>query len=149
MKFIRSKYLILLKKNWFRKGIALFFIFRAVSALIGVFYWAVVVLVRFGWSESLVHLENVSDTLSQFGFFDWGSLVTTIFSNLLIVVGLLKLQVSYYEGLKWFKRSVLVSIMFIQFFAFYHDQLIAVFGVIGDILLLYALNYMLTQRKNL
>lgn len=131
----------------FRYLIALFFGTRAVIVLFvlsGLLLQTVI--------NHTVNSGNVATLITKefvgLGFFDWGLLVSTAVSNVLIVYGLWRVRESFYSSLKWYRWSVRVSIFFVNFFAFYHEQLIAVFGAVFDILLLYTLRFMIIQESN-
>ena len=45
-----------------------------------------------------------------------------------------------------FKKAMLISIFLVQVFTFYRDQLSAFFGLLFDITILSALNYMIARE---
>jgi hypothetical protein len=76
-------------------------------------------------------------------FPDWGSLITTMVANGMIVIGVVRLRRSRLAGYRWFKRSTIVSLCLVQFFSFYTEQLTALTGLMIDVTLLLALDYMI------
>lgn len=46
-----------------------------------------------------------------------------------------------------FKQAVLVLLLVTQFFAFYRDQLSAVYGLFSNLIVLITLNYMIDEER--
>ncbi|MFC1710253.1 hypothetical protein ACFL0F_01150 [Patescibacteria group bacterium] len=144
---IEGYYEIVVAKKWFLKLVVAIFVIRAVSVILQVlFYTYFTAFVEDGVTK-LPKLNEFVSNISNYNFFDWGSLVSAIAVNVLIIIGLYSLRKSLKSGLVWFRRSTLLSLFVYQFFAFYHDQLLALAGVIGDILLYYVLNYIISKQK--
>lgn len=68
--------------------------------------------------------------------------------GIFIVWGIFAMRRSRIEAYQMFKNSLLISIFFVQVFTFYNEQLRAFFGLVVNILILMALNYMIVQEKN-
>lgn len=64
-----------------------------------------------------------------------------------VVVGALRLRHSRLEAYRWFRRSVLVSILVIQFYVFLDSQLLALGGLAVDLLLYAALGFMIAREQ--
>ncbi len=75
-------------------------------------------------------------------FWDWGSLLTSLASAVLMLIGVVRLvRAGRLAAYTWFRRSLLVSIFLFQFFAFYEDQLGAITGLVFDLVFLAAVSY--------
>ena len=79
-------------------------------------------------------------------FADWGDLLSSAAVGALIVVGAARLRLSRPAAYRWFRRGMLVSIFFSQVFYFYSEQLLAVIGLVINLLLLAALNYTIGEE---
>jgi hypothetical protein len=75
-----------------------------------------------------------------------GELIASAGSSLATIIGVMRLKTSRRSAYHWFKRSILLSIFFVQVFLFYENQLGALFGLASDLLLLGGLNVMLSQE---
>lgn len=64
------------------------------------------------------------------------------------IQGIVRLPRSHLDAYRWFKRSVLVSILFVQVFLFYQDQFSAIGGLAIDLALLVGLNYLLSEESS-
>ena len=80
-------------------------------------------------------------------FVETGNAVSTLLSNLLLAIGLVRLRVSRLAGYLWFKRGVLVSVFLVQFFSFYREELIAVVWLFLDVTLLVVLNFAISRER--
>jgi hypothetical protein len=81
------------------------------------------------------------------GFQDWGDTLATGLATLMVVIGVIRLRSSRLVAYYWFKRSLLVSIFLVQFFAFYAEQLTAVVGLVINLVILAGLDYMIGQER--
>jgi hypothetical protein len=68
-------------------------------------------------------------TFSQLDFAQKGQLISALAAGVLVVIGILRWHASRLAAYRWFERAVLVTIFINEFFAFYQDQLTAVFGL--------------------
>jgi hypothetical protein len=64
-----------------------------------------------------------------------------------VVIGAWCLRRSRLEAYRWFQRSLLVSILVIQFFVFLESQLLALGGLAVDLLLYAALGFMIAREQ--
>lgn len=85
--------------------------------------------------------------LAALTFADWGMAVASATQTTLLIVGMTQLRRSRLAAYLWFKRAVLVSIFFVEVFAFYSEQLVALAGLVRDILILVALNAMIAAEQ--
>ena len=77
---------------------------------------------------------------------DWAQLVFPGISGMLIAVGMLRLLRSRLQAYQMFRWAILVSIFFTQVLSFYEQQLVALLGLVLDILILGALRYMIAHE---
>jgi hypothetical protein len=68
--------------------------------------------------------------LSVFG---WAEVVSTVLPALVVLLGVLRMRHSRLAAYRTFKTAVLINIFVTQFFAFYHQQLVAIFGLAANI----------------
>jgi len=71
-----------------------------------------------------------------------------ILCGVLIVIGVLSLHRSRMEAYRWFKRSILVSILLVQVFLFYVQELSALGVLILNLVVLAALNAMIWAEQS-
>lgn len=87
--------------------------------------------------------------LPALSFYDWGELLFTLVPALLVVAGVLRMRESRLAAYALFKQAVLVLIFVAQFFAFYEAQLLAMFGLVANIVVLATLRYMIAAEARL
>lgn len=139
--FISRGYDWLVHKIWFQRVVVLIFI---VHALIFVAISLVTAVVA-GTGKGTLDLAGVWHT-NERSFAAIGELIASMVSSLAAIVGVIYIRSSRRAAYRWFKRSILLSIFFVQFFLFYENQLGALGGLAGDLLLLAGLNVMLLQE---
>jgi protein-S-isoprenylcysteine O-methyltransferase Ste14 len=88
-------------------------------------------------------------TTSRLSFFEWGDLISAVVPALFVLLGVFRMQRSRLEAYRTFKTAVLIIIFVTQFFAFYHQQLIAVFGLLVNIVVWVTLRSMIQQEERL
>ena len=76
-----------------------------------------------------------------------GEAIATAISALLAVWGIVRLRSSRLGAFRMFERSVLVSILLTQPFAFYREQFWALLGLAYSILVRLALRFMIAREK--
>jgi hypothetical protein len=67
---------------------------------------------------------------AQLDLMNAGWLVANALTGALVVVGLVRWRASKLSAFRWFERGALVAILVGQFFAFYHDQVTAIVGLL-------------------
>jgi hypothetical protein len=90
-----------------------------------------------------------SRLLPYLSFFEWAELVSSVVPALFVMVGIVRMKQSRLEAYRTFKTAVLVMIFVTQFFAFYHQQLLALFGLTTNILVWLTLRGMIQQEERL
>jgi hypothetical protein len=130
----RAAYQRLVGFHWFHRLIIALFLLHAAGSIL-----AVLVLIvedpQFTWLDPAMSFE------------DWGDTLATTLATVLVVLGVLRLRTARLSAYYWFKRSLLVSIFLVQFFAFYTEQLGAVIQLVADLLILGGLDYMIGQER--
>lgn len=71
----------------------------------------------------------------------------SIVSGLFVVVGAVQLRRSRLEGYRWFQRSIVVSILAVEFFLFLETALAALGVLVIDVLLYLALGYVIRREE--
>jgi hypothetical protein len=66
---------------------------------------------------------------SNLGFAQGGQLASAFAAGVLVAIGIVRWRRSRLAAYRWFERSILVTIFIYEFFAFYEDQLMGVFGL--------------------
>ena len=84
---------------------------------------------------------------SPVSIIDWAQFVFPCISSMLITVGILTLPRSRLEAYLMFRWAIMVSIFFTQVVSFYEHQLLALAGLVLNILILIALRYMITREE--
>ena len=87
--------------------------------------WFVVVALA-----GLVYPFVTGARLDDLDFWESGQLVSSLAAGALVAIGILRWRSSRLAAYRWFARSLLVTIFVYEFFAFYQNQLSAVFGVL-------------------
>jgi hypothetical protein len=117
----------LLAWNWFHRALWLVFIGQAVGGL--------ATTAAVGWGTMNGTVEGVPATV-----------VTSFVSLVMSVIGVVRLPRSRLAAYRWFERGVLVSVFLTQVLLFWHDQLAALSGLIGDLVLLSTLRFLIRQE---
>jgi len=148
----------------------------SVSAVVAVVEWSlglilwvvagVIILVALVWSRQVkvrylnqvisVSIVIVSILISwaivgnlkgmPLSIIDWAQFVFPGISGMLITMGILTLPRSRLQAYLMFRRAILVSIFFTQVLSFYEQQLLALLGLVLNILILIALRYMIKHE---
>jgi hypothetical protein len=135
--FLRRHYDTLANHRRFQLGIILFFVVQ-LALRIG----QVIVVVFFPWmlpSSVGGEVVHVAERLQDLQLADWGQLLSTAVSGVLIAAGVVALARSRRLAYRLFKGSVLITVFITQFFMFYEEQLSAMIGLGLNLLLLGAL----------
>jgi hypothetical protein len=125
--------------DWFGPVVIAVFALWAILSLIGVF----ALVLPVGFEEGAARAGETSDAISHLSFLNWGSLVSSAVSGVLVFVGLSDLvRGDRPQAYVWLTRALLVSIFITRVFSFVESQFGAVFGLGIDILLLISVQAM-------
>jgi hypothetical protein len=131
---MRTLYEQLLSHRWFQRVLLLIFVGNAAIGVIvvGVFLAQGADLLFSSEERSFTAIgQAIGATLV------WG----------LAVVGTMRLRRSRLAAFRWFKRSVLATIFFVQVFLFMQSQLIALFGLLANLMLLGGVNALIRAER--
>ncbi len=130
----------LIGKLWFRRALIVFFLTQALISIL------IAILLLIERNTSVLPALLLSHTFTSKSF-NSIHFITTLVSGLFIVLGIMKLHNSRIIALQWFKRSMLVSILLSQVFAFYFHPARAFATLLFNVLILTTLNYMIDNEK--
>ena len=118
------------------------------------FLWLVVAIAVAQAASGVVSVvgEIVSDPAHSarypaISFGDALKAVSTVVANGMVLVGAISLRRSRLAAYLWFKRAVLVSLLLIQFIAFYENVLTAAWALLFNLVLLAALNWGIARER--
>ena len=80
-------------------------------------------------------------------FSEWGMLYSSILAGTFALIGLFALRVSKEEGYRFFRLSMLITILLTEFFAFMRSQWYEVIGLAFNLFILAVINYAMIQEK--
>ena len=136
---IARRYEAATRTDWFGPLLITVFVLWAVISLIGVF----ALVLPVGFEEGAARAGEHSDAISRLSFLNWGSLVSSAVSGVLVFLGLSDLvRGDRPQAYVWLTRALLVSIFITRVFSFVESQFGAVFGLGIDILLLISVQAM-------
>ena len=111
--------------------------------------WFRVLIVGWYVALALVALAYPLAAGTRFSTLDFagkGQLLSALATGILVVIGIARWRHSRLAAYRWFERSVLVTLFIYEFFAFYQDQLTAVFGLV-IVLITYATIRLLVHEE--
>jgi hypothetical protein len=85
--------------------------------------------------------------LPELSLFEWAEVVSAVVPALIVLVGAVRMRRSRLTAFRTFKTAILFIIFVTQFFAFYHQQLVAVFGLFVNIVIWLTLRSMIQQEQ--
>lgn len=139
---LKKWYMRLIQQRWFARAVTAFFILQAVLGFLLIA--GVIVLLR---TDYLSHI--ILSKLRGLNLAEIVSLLSAAASGVLVVLGVLRMRRSRLEAYALFRRAMLVSIFLVQVFAFYQHQMSAFFGLVWNVTILVALDYMIEEEKSL
>lgn len=132
-RLLQEKYIKFIRQKRFAKKVSNFFVAYAIIGLVVIVYY-----------YSVFYGGNIHLNMN---FWDWGLLLSPIVSGIFVLLGF-----SYRKGkgniyaYSKYKQAVLITIFIGQFFLFYKLQLVALFGLIININVLIALQFLISQE---
>ena len=132
-RWLQNGYFRLVSSRWFSSALSAAFIAVAVAQIITIISLAV------GRSGDSPPDRNIP-------IFEQ---VAAAVSSAFIVIGVLRLRWSRLSAYRWFLRSTLVSIMVTQVFMFYYSELAALGGLLGHVLVYFAIRILISREVEL
>jgi hypothetical protein len=131
---VRTLYEQLLAHRWFQRLLLLIFVGNAAIGVlvVGVF---------------LVQGADLLFSSEERSFTAMGQATAATMVWGLAVVGTMRLRRSRLAAFRWFKRSVLATIFFVQVFLFMQNQLIALAGLLTNLVLLGGVNALIRAER--
>lgn len=135
------------KRWWFPAGVILFFLGQLGLRLLYAF--VLVFIVGLGRNEILDVgvVRRIVGRLGGLSFVDWIEIGSSLASGALVLWGAIRIRRSRVLAFEWFARSLLVTILVTQPFAFYKEQFSALFGLLLNVALLVALRFCIEQER--
>jgi hypothetical protein len=87
--------------------------------------------------------------LPALSFMEWAELTASVAPAVFVLLGIARLRRSRLQAYRTFKAAILVIIFVTQFFTFYHQQLLALFGLGFNILVWVTLRTMIQQEERM
>ena len=140
---IARRYQAATQRDWFGPTVIAVFVLWALLSAVAVF----ALVLPVGFEEGAARGGYGSDQVAHLNLLNWGSLVSSAASAVLVVVGLTRLVCGdRAAAYAWLTRALLVSIFVTRVFSFVESQFGAVFGLGTDILLLISVQAMARQE---
>lgn len=146
-KFLSAHYENLTRYRFFNLGLILFFVLEFAVTI--TYIISLTFLIGIGWDRlsGVEMIEEVNHRLMTLSFIEIAEFFSSLLSGLFVFAGIYLLRKSRLRAYIMFKRSVLVSIFLTQFFLFYKEQFSAMTGLLFNILILVALEFMIDREK--
>ena len=142
-RWIFGRYARLAAHPRFASGLVTFFVAQLAFKLLHV----VVLGVRDASTFASPDRGLWSLTADRYSTAEWLQLVSSLLSALLVLRGVVAMRRSRLDALRWFQRSILVSIFLTQLFMFYRQQWGALATLAFNLLVLAALDFVLAQER--
>jgi hypothetical protein len=130
---LRNAYLRLVGTQWFAPALRIAFIVVAIAQIVTIL---ALLVGKSDGSPPDRHIPMVEQSASAIG-------------SAFIVMGVLRLRRSRLSAYRWFMRSTLVSILVTQVFMFYYSELAALGGLLGHVLIYFALRVLILREEEL
>lgn len=146
-RIIAGVYRSVARRWWFPVGVILFFLGQLGLRLLYAF--VLVFIVGLGRDEILdVGIAHrIVERFRRLSFVDWIEIGSSLLSGALVLWGVVRIKRSRVLAFEWFARSLLVTILVTQPFAFYKEQFSALFGLLLNVALLVALRFCVEQER--
>lgn len=130
---LQAAYLRLVSTRWFAPALSAAFIAVAVAQIVTII---ALVTGKSGASQPDRQIPLLEQAASAVG-------------AAFIIIGVLRLRRSRLSAYRWFQRSTVVSILVTQVFMFYYSELAALGGLLGHILVYFALRFLISREDEL
>ncbi len=129
----------LIESRWFARILIWFFVGKSIVSLISI-------PTLFVFLQTHINLLS-QKRIAELSFVQSGEVVFSTLSSMFVLLGVGLIGRSRLKAYQMFKRSVLITIFFTQFFIFYREQLSAVVGLFINILIFLTLSYMIAEEQ--
>lgn len=126
----------------FWRGLVIFFVAQLVVKVAHV-----VVLVFWSGGSWVLPVTALDRGIDEFALADWLQLGSSLVSALFVGGGVIALRHSRQASLRWFERSLLVSVFVTQVFMFYQSQWAALTTLAFNLVLLVGIGYMRAHER--
>lgn len=132
---------------WFPFAIIAFFLGQLGIKLL--YSFILVFIIGLGWNEILDAgiARRIVERFRHLSFIDGVEIGFSLLSGAFVLWGILRMRRSRITAFEWFARSILISILITQVFAFYKEQFSALFGLLLNIGVLIALRFGIEQER--
>lgn len=131
----------LVQRRWFLNFVVAFFVLQSLFTLA---VDGVLLYLKLHWNSDMSAV--LPDGFPVQSFSDLAVLASATLAALLVLVGITKIRSNRIAGYQLFRNAILVQIFLSQVFLFYKEQLLALIGLAGNILMLLVLRYMINQE---
>ncbi len=90
----------------------------------------------------LINRENILWSVA-----DWAQFICSSVSAMLIIAGIVFMARSRLTAYQMFHRAILISVLLTQLFTFYEHQFYALIGLFFNVVVLFALRYLINREK--
>ena len=144
---VRGFYHYVAGLRWFPLLVIGFFTAQLVVKLVYVFI--IIFLIGLGWEQilSVRVIGSIGERMLHLSFVAWAEIASSLLSGACVLCGVVLMRRSRLSALKWFERSILVSIFLTQVFAFYQEQFSALLGLFLNVAVLLALRFMIERER--
>lgn len=145
--FLIDYYEWITKFKFFNLGLIIFF---SAQFLITVFHIiALTFFLGIGWDKlnGIEAIEQVNQRLRNISFSELAEFFSSLLSGIFVVAGVYLLRRSRLRAYEMFKRSILISIFLTQVFIFFREQFSGMTGLVLNILILMALEFMIDRER--
>jgi hypothetical protein len=109
---------------------------------------SVIILLVISTVFTLTQIATLSSHRPLVSFSEWGQLYSSILSGIFVLIGLFALRFSRAEAYRFFRISVLVTLLLTQFFILMHLAWFDIFGLLLNVFALLVINYAMVRDKN-
>ena len=145
--FLRELYHKIFNTKGFTLGVILFFIGQLIVKLLYAFFF--VFLHSFNQTSILdvEFLGQIGSKMFNLTWIDWSQLGFSLIGGIFVLLGVFHIWKYKLKAYQMFKRSILISIFFIQGITFYKEEFSAVLGLLFNILILWALDFIIKREE--
>lgn len=146
--WVRDEYDRLTQWRFFPYLVMMFFVGQLMLTL--TYVLILIFLLGLEWREmlDLRVIGYFARRVQNLSFVDVAELVSTLFSGIFILWGVICLRRSRLAAFINFERAILVSIFLTQVFTFYREQFSALLGLASNLLILVALRFMIGRERS-